>query len=184
MLQAYDSHWDATDQIPERAVDQGLISPLGNFDSDLGGRTQRYAMNATFDFRTWQLTAYAIDYDLDLYSNSTYFLDDPDDGDEFAQHDSRRVFGVSALGECDFTVASAPVVARWGTDVRHDDVDTLGLDRTSARRTVSTLCDDSVWESSLGTYAELEWQLAQHLDLQTGLTGSLPLGRRFPASDQ
>lgn len=168
-LQAYDSRWDATDQIPERAVNSGLLSRFGNLDADLGGQTQRYALNATFDFRTWQLTAYAIDSHLDLYSNFTYFLDDPENGDEFAQQDSRRVFGVSATGDYDLTLASAPVVARWGIDIRHDDINTLGLDRTQSRNTVSTLRDDAVEESSLGSYAELEWQLGETLLLQTGV---------------
>ncbi len=169
MFQGYDSDWDATDQIPERAVDSGLISRLGSLDPDLGGSTQRYALTAAFDFTNWQLSAYAIDYDLDLYSNFTYFLDDETNGDEFAQHDSRRVFGVAANGEYDLTLGSAPAVARWGTDIRHDDIDDLGLDRTAARSPLTSLRDDEVQESSLGAHAELEWQLGETVALQTGL---------------
>ena len=38
-------------------------------------------------------SAYVIDYDLDLFSNFTYFLDDPVQGDQFEQVDDRTVSG-------------------------------------------------------------------------------------------
>jgi hypothetical protein len=37
--------------------------------------------------------AYVIRYGLDLYSNFTYFLDDPVNGDQFKQADRRMVYG-------------------------------------------------------------------------------------------
>ena len=168
-LQAYDSAWDSTDQIPERAVDGDLISRFGNLDADLGGSSSRYALSANLDFASWQLTAYAMDYDLQLFSNFTYFLDNPVEGDEFAQSDARRVYGIVARGERELAIAQMPVEARWGAEFRHDDINRLGLERTAARRTRQVLRDDRVAESSLGTFGELEWQLSPRLALQTGV---------------
>ena len=42
---AYDARWDASDQIPQRAVDDGLISRFGQIDSTLGGRTNRFSLS-------------------------------------------------------------------------------------------------------------------------------------------
>ncbi len=93
-LQGYEGQWDSTDQIPSRAVEIGLVDELGFLDPDLGGRTDRYALTARVDFAAWALTAYAVDYDFSLYSNFTYFLEDPVLGDEFEQRDTRRIYGL------------------------------------------------------------------------------------------
>ena len=67
--------------------------------------------------------AYGIDYKLDLFSNFTYALDDPDHGDQFEQFDDRIVFGgnlrlpISRLGSLDANGASTS-----GVDIRHDDI--------------------------------------------------------------
>lgn len=168
VLQAYESDWDATDQIPERAVESGLLSRFGNLDDDLGGKTRRYALTGRFDFTTWEMTAYVIDYRLDLFSNFTYFLDDNQNGDEFAQHDSRSVFGLSARGEEKFSVRSLDANAVWGTEIRHDAIDDLGLDRTVARARVTRLRDDVVEESSIAAYASVDWALTPRVALSTG----------------
>lgn len=41
---AYDSEWTSTDQVPQRAIDSGLIDRFGFIDDDLGGETTRYAL--------------------------------------------------------------------------------------------------------------------------------------------
>ena len=97
MLMAYDAEWNSADQIPMRAVEAGLISPLGTIDDTVGGDTSRYSLSGRWhrDVGDQQFTAraYAIDYELDLFSNFTYFLDDPQNGDQFEQVDDRVVYG-------------------------------------------------------------------------------------------
>ncbi|MFL6195486.1 MAG: TonB-dependent receptor, partial [Thermoanaerobaculia bacterium] len=93
----YDGTWSSTDQIPERAVDEGLIGRFGTIDPTDGGRSYRYSLAA--DWRRGTGTAltrasvYALRYGLDLFSNFTYFLDDPENGDQFEQLDDRNIFG-------------------------------------------------------------------------------------------
>ncbi len=41
---AYKADWNSTDQIPRRAVDQGLIDRFGNIDPTDGGNSQRYSL--------------------------------------------------------------------------------------------------------------------------------------------
>ncbi|REN19359.1 TonB-dependent receptor, partial [Mycobacterium tuberculosis] len=40
-----------------------------------------------------EFSAYAIDYRFDLFSDFTYFLNNPVNGDQFEQTDRRRIFG-------------------------------------------------------------------------------------------
>src|SRR5262249_2473641 len=48
---AYYSRWDSTDQIPLRAVEQGLISRLGAIDPSDGGRTERYSLYGNWSYQ-------------------------------------------------------------------------------------------------------------------------------------
>jgi hypothetical protein len=81
----YHATWNATDQVPERAIASGLISRWGNIDPALGGRTTRLGLTANATLGGTRLNAYALYYDFRLTSNFTYFLNDPVNGDEFQQ---------------------------------------------------------------------------------------------------
>ncbi len=166
-LQGYDSEWNSTDQIPQRAVRSRLIGLRGNLDDDLGGETSRYALTARFNFSNLALTAYAIDYDFTLYSNFTYFLDDPILGDEFEQRDQRRIYGLNLRGGAPADGIDG-LVLRWGVDVRFDDIDEVGLFGTDSRIRTDTVRDDQVEELSLGAWGEAVWQLNDSLRAMLG----------------
>ncbi|MEO1246255.1 MAG: TonB-dependent receptor [Pseudomonadota bacterium] len=168
-LQGYDSDWNASDQIPARAVRAGLIGPLGNIDDDLGGETSRYALTGSLDFAAWSVNAYAVDYDFRLYSNFTYFLDDPLAGDQFEQRDVRRVYGLGVRGGGDAPQPASRVVLRWGGDLRFDDIDEVGLYGTENRVRIDTVRDDRVQELSAAAWGEAEWLLADRLRASLGL---------------
>ena len=94
---AYRADWNSTDQVPDRAVASGLIPRFGFIDDTDGGRTARYSLVADYqrtssNART-RATAYVSKYRLNLFSNFTYVLDDPDRGDQFEQADRRWVTG-------------------------------------------------------------------------------------------
>ncbi|MBK7951478.1 MAG: TonB-dependent receptor plug domain-containing protein [Deltaproteobacteria bacterium] len=88
----YHAKWNSTDQIPDRAIgspDPAIhVSRLGYIDPDLGGDTTR--VGATLDWREDDETplsasTYFLYYDFQLFSNFTYFLDNPVNGDQFEQ---------------------------------------------------------------------------------------------------
>jgi len=167
-LQGYDSEWDATDQIPQRAVQSGLISELGFIDPDLGGETARYALTGVLDFGAFNVSAYAIDYDFTLYSNFTYFLDDADVGDEFEQRDQRRIYGAGIDGQ---SPLGDRLQLRWGADLRYDDIEEVGLYGTVARVRDETVREDAVEELSLGAHVEAEVALSDRLRVILGVRG-------------
>ena len=160
-LMHYDNEWNAADQIPERAVTAGVISPLGSIDTTLGGDTRRSSLSGEYqrsrDDHTTRWTAYLIDYEMNLYSNFTYRLDDPAQGDQFQQVDDRRIFGGSYHHHWN---PSDTLQHRWGVAVQHDDIGTVGLYRTQARVRTGTVRQDAVEETSLGAHYEAIWSLS------------------------
>ena len=170
-LQGYDAAWDATDQIPKRAVLAGLIDERGFIDPDLGGDARRLAVTGQADFDFWQVGGYFLDYDFRLFSNFTYLLEDPLLGDEFEQRDRRHVWGAWAQGEAASWLADRQVVYRWGGDLRFDDIDEVGLHPTSARQRLGTTRHDRVRELSLSAFGEAEVRWTERLRTVVGLRG-------------
>ena len=153
-LQGYDGSWDSTDQIPLRAVQSGLIDEFGFIDPDLGGDTKRYALTGSLDFGSWDASAYILAYDFTLFSNFTYFLDDPLLGDEFEQRDERTVYGGRLGGAIEGSLAGRPATYSWGGELRYDDIKELGLYGTAARVRTGVVRRDSVEERSLGVFGQ------------------------------
>src|SRR2546423_444613 len=96
----YSSRWNATDQIPLRAVAAGLLGRFGAIDPTDGGRASRHSLStqwARSDANSsTRASAYVVRSDLRLFSNLTYFRDDPVNGDQFEQVDGRTVSGGQA----------------------------------------------------------------------------------------
>ncbi|MBU3076764.1 TonB-dependent receptor [Sphingomonas quercus] len=172
-LTGYHASWNATDQVPERAIDSGLISRFGNIDPDLGGRTTRLGLvgNATLGATTLHL--YATYYRFLLTSDFTYFLDDPVNGDEFQQRDRRGVFGGSARHDVAMTLAGLPVTITLGSDARWDHIGKIGLYRSIAGRMSDTVREDKVDEYSGALYAEATASITDTLRLTLGLRGDV-----------
>ncbi|WP_348675605.1 TonB-dependent receptor [uncultured Abyssibacter sp.] len=173
---AYDGEWRSTDQIPRRAVRSGQIDRYGFIDDSLGGDSHRYSLSAELRRPTarghWSLDGYALDYALDLYSNFTYLLEDPADGDQFEQVDDRQVYGLGGhwhgaqlpgsgfgwLGDVDL-----------GFDIRHDAIGTVGLYRTERRQRLSTVREDGVDQTLASVFASSSRPLRPWLRSVVGL---------------
>ncbi len=106
-----------------------------------------------------RLTAYGLKYDLDLFSNFTYFLDDPVNGDQFQQTDHRFVTGARLTHRRIGRWAGRPTENTIGVQFRNDDIRDVGLYHTRARERLDTIRQDSVLQTSAGTFAqnETEW---------------------------
>ncbi len=163
-LHGYSGSWDSTDQIPLRAVKSGAIDELGFIDPDLGGSTDRYSLTGNIGNEQWQATAYVIDYDFTLFSNFTYLLEDPVNGDQFEQIDDRRIYGMRLDGSTD-----TAVTVNWGGDIRYDDIGKVGLFKTTERQRREAVRTDSVDQLSASAYAELEFNPLDNLRTSVGV---------------
>jgi len=97
-LSSFNSKWDASGQIPERAVASGLIDRFGSIDPSEGGNTERQNANLVITHRfndhlNWENQAYYSRYKFNLYSDFTFFANDPVNGDEINQAENRNLFG-------------------------------------------------------------------------------------------
>src|SRR5262249_20401655 len=90
-LMGYHGEWNSTDQIAARAIPEGLVSRFGSIDSTDGGHSYRYSGSVDWQHGTQttltKVTAFGIGYDLRLFSNFTYDLNDPIHGDQIEQAD-------------------------------------------------------------------------------------------------
>ena len=170
---AYGARWRSTDQIPERAVRESLLSRFGNVDPSDGGRTHRTSVEAEWQWSgastLTQLSAYAVDYGLDLFSDFTYFLDDPVRGDQFEQLDRRQVYGARASRRWLATWRGIAAENVAGVETRVDDIGTVGLYHTHDRLRLDTIREDSVLQSSLSAYAQTSLQWSEHLRTVAGV---------------
>ena len=172
-LTGYHATWDATDQVPKRAIDSGLIGRFGNIDPYLGGETTRIGLTGNGRFGSTEVNLFALYYRFRLTSNFTYYLDDPVDGDEFQQRDQRGVFGGSVRHTIDTAVAGVPVTFALGGDARYDHIGKVGLYHTLRAVRIGTTRQDRVDEYSGALYAEGTASLTDRLRLVLGLRGDL-----------
>jgi outer membrane receptor protein involved in Fe transport len=167
----YHADWTSSDQVPLRAVRNGLIPRFGFVDPDLGGRTTRLSVQAGGRVGPVDLNFYAVDYRFRLTSNFTYFLDDPINGDEFQQRDRRRIYGGSLRHEGAARIGALPVRLRFGADLRWDDIGLVGLYRSTGGIRRETVREDRLDEGSVGLWGEAEFGLARGLRAIVGLRG-------------
>ena len=168
---AYDIDYTSTDQVPLRAIKSGRIGRFGFIDDDLGGETSRYALSGSAEWYSangavTQASTYLVDYEFSLFSNFTYFLEDPVNGDEFEQVDSRLYYGGALRHD---RPINDRLVLRAGLDFRRDDISDIGLFRTAGRQRLSTVRRDEVTETSLAAWAEADYALTDTLRAVAGL---------------
>ncbi|HPF25324.1 MAG TPA: TonB-dependent receptor [Steroidobacteraceae bacterium] len=170
-LMAYRGDWTATDQIPQRAVDSGLLDRFGFVDPSNGGNTRRYSLSMQ-GFRTagaarLDYSAYVMDYQLQLFSNFTYALN-PGEGDQFEQFDERRVYGGALSWDLPFSLGSAASHWHIGVDTRHDDIAPLGLHLTKSRQRYATIREDDVRQTLTALWTSLSTQWTPWLRSEIG----------------
>ncbi len=157
---AYDGTWHATDQIPERAVQDGSIGRFGAIDPTTGGNSFRYSLSGNWRQELGggflDAAVYAIRYRLNLYSNFTYFLADPVHGDQMLQADDRWLYGTSGEWTRPINLGRVSNTVRAGWDVRVDRILPVALYQTEAQQILSTTRRDDVIEASAALFAEVE----------------------------
>ena len=155
---AYRGTWNATDQIPLRAVEDGSLGRFDAIDDSDGGSARRYSLSGiwrqTDADSTSKLSAYLIRNQLDLFSNFTYFMNDPVNGDQFAQPDRRVTSGVDATHTLHLHRGEAMASdLTFGARLQNDNIFN-GLYNTRARERLSTTREDHVVETSGGLFIE------------------------------
>ncbi|MGV1045035.1 TonB-dependent receptor [Limnohabitans sp.] len=176
-LMAYDAVWNATDQVPQRLINSGTLNgrPFGRFDSvdpTDGGSTSRYSLSGEWHDRDsngeTKVTAYAMKYALQLFSNFTYAMDRPVTGDQFSQQDDRNIFGGKVSKSWNHMLGSLDARSEVGVQLRNDRIH-VGLYETQARQVLGATRVDDVRETMLGVYGQSTIRLTPWLRTIVGL---------------
>jgi hypothetical protein len=174
---AYHGIWNSTDQLPGRAIADDDIGRFDTLDRSSGGETSRYSgsveLQRTTAAGTTRATAYVMKYGLDLFSNFTFYLDDPEHGDQFEQLDRRWVSGARVTHRWFNKWAGRTLDNTAGVQLRHDAIGAIGLYHTEARVRLSTVREDAVGQTSGGLYFQNQVQWTGKIRTQVGLRGDL-----------
>jgi TonB-dependent receptor-like protein len=170
---AYSGKWNSTDQVPLRAIAEGLIDRFGSLNPTDGGVSSRSSLSFSRVKRTdddqLQVSAYVIRYKLDLWSTFTYYLRDPINGDQMLQHDDRVVYGFKASKSWFTSIFGAPTTNLIGVQTRIDDIKDGGIFSTVERQIIGTTQNAGVLESSGALYAESSTQWLDHVQTTVGV---------------
>jgi hypothetical protein len=160
----FNSGWNASGQIPERAVSEGVISRWGSIDPTEGGSTSRTNLALTYrhmiDERTdWQSFFYYSHYKFNLYSDFTFFLKDPVFGDEIEQKDDRGMYGFDHTFTKRFLLPGSYLTWKSSAGLRLDDIGDLELNHVYRRDSLlNRLSYGTATETNLHAYTEIEWR--------------------------
>jgi hypothetical protein len=177
---AYSNAWNSTDQVAQRAIDQGVISRFGTLDPTDGGVSSRFSLSGNLahssEYGQSKLSAYLIRSDLQLYNNFTYFLDNPINGDQFNQLDRRTLGGFDARHAFDWRFGGHETQTRVGIQSRYDDIH-VGLFKTEQRAVLSTTRDDRVQEGNVGIWTDTTTRWTDWLRTTVGIREDFFAGR-------
>lgn len=174
---AYKGDWDATNHVPLRAIDSGIIGTYGSLDPSDGGNTHRYSLSGEYTHRdnngVTSANAYVIDYGLDLFSNFTYYLDHPVEGDQFEQKDARTIIGGNVGRISVGSILGLNSVHSYGFQLRHDAIRGVALYNTQNRVRFNTITSDKVNVTDAALYYQNELTLSDNVRMIAGIRGDL-----------
>jgi outer membrane receptor protein involved in Fe transport len=169
----FTSSWDASGQIPESAVRDGIISRFGSLDPSEGGNTNRTNASAVLTTglpgdAVIRQQVYYSRYNFNLYSNFTFFLENEDDGDEINQTDQRNLYGYTGTYDRDDQLGGRNLHTTFGLGTRIDDTD-LTLRHAVQRTITDTITAGRVREQNFNAYLDETLQLTDRLTLNAAV---------------
>jgi len=167
------SQWNGSGEIPLRAVHDGSLDRFGSIDPSEGGKTLRSTgrMNYHYDMPSggrFFANAYAQYYRFDLFTNFTFFLNDPVNGDGFQQSDRRVVYGGDVGYRHSGHLFDMDGAATVGVQARIDDIHAR-LAPQVKRAPLGSTADSTIFEASYAPFLKLELQPTPWLRLAGGV---------------
>ena len=159
----FSSKWNASGQIPQRLVDNGTISRFGAVDNTEGGNTSRTNVNFSIvkpisENTFLKANSFYSYYDFELYSNFTFFLNDPINGDQIRQKEKRNIYGFNAELSTKQTNASY----QFGIGFRTDATNDTELSHTKGRyTTLENIKLGDINQSNMFSFVNAEFQFGK-----------------------
>lgn len=193
----FNSKWDASGQIPERAVADGSITRFGAIDNTEGGYTGRINFSTKLQQRLrnnnqLEHQLYYSRYHFNLISNFTFFLNDPVNGDQIRQQEARDIFGWQSNWQAKHTKGNTNFTSSIGSGIRFDATHNSELSRTKNKTEVlEAVALGNVREANAWLYADEKVELGNwlltvgaradyfHFAYNDQLNASLPAQQQF-----
>ena len=169
----FTSSWDASGQIPQRAVESGLITRFGSIDPSEGGNTNRTNASAVLttgvgEGAVIRQQVYYSRYNFNLFSNFTFFAADPVNGDGIKQQDARDIFGYTGTYDRDDQLRGRALHTTFGLGTRLDNAD-VSLRRSVRRTVVGNITAGRVEERNFNAYLDETLSVTERVTLNAGL---------------
>lgn len=174
-LSTFTSKWEASGQVPDRAVKSGLIKRFGAIDDTEGGNTSRTNANLqllkTFDNGDYLKNQfYYVRNQFQLFSNFTFFLNDPVNGDQIQQIENRDIFGYKLGYNFERELGQTSLRTEVGMNIRYDKTNGSELSRTKKRNIfLSYAALGDIDELNAGLYVDEIWKLSDKFSINAGL---------------
>jgi outer membrane receptor protein involved in Fe transport len=169
------SKWNHSGQIPDRAYESGEIGFYGSVDPTEGGETSRTNFNA--QFVTVTPSNYVIknqvfysNYNFELYSNFTFFLEDSTNGDQIRQKEKRNLFGYNGSISKQHYLGKSSWTTTLGIQYRHDLTNGTELSHTKNRNeTLDPYQLGNINELNASVYADELIQVTDNFTVNAGV---------------
>ncbi len=171
----FGSAWNASGQIPQRAVDRGIISRWGAIDDLEGGTTGRQNINLVYSLRDnatreLRFQVYGSRYNFKLFSNFTFFLKDTLNGDMIEQFDNRQLMGMNSVYKYSAPLGRFFHTTTFAGGFRQDNIH-VGLWKSPGRQREQAWVDNQVVEQNLYFWYREEIIFSSYFRMQFGLRG-------------
>lgn len=163
----FTSKWTASGQIPQRLINDGTISRFGSVDDTEGGNTSRTNFNIAYTKSLDETTfiksnVFYSNYQLELYSNFTFFLDDPVNGDQIRQKENRNLYGLNAEINKKVKINGSDAVFQLGFGFRADETSSTELSHTLNRSTtLDRLKLGDIGQTNIFSYLNAEFEFGK-----------------------
>ena len=164
----FKSKWDASGQVPTRAVESGMIDRFGSIDPSEGGNTERYNANIILNHSfangaTWENQAFYSRYKFNLYSNFTFYLNDPVNGDEINQAENRNIFGYTSKLNQHYYFKNLSLRSTYGAGLRYDATTDSRLSHVVNRQFLDDIKLGDIKEANLFAYMQQQLSMGKWL---------------------
>ncbi len=172
-LSTFHSNWNASGQIPLRAVKNGLITRFGAIDDQEGGDTKRIhanvQLNSTLNNNT-KLTnqLYYVSNIFNLYSNFSFFQNDPVNGDMIHQEEDRDIFTYKGNIEIQnfLEIPNSTTTFGWSAEHHHNFI---SLNNTVGRTYLNAVNKFEFKETNYAAFIKERLQISSKLTVLAGL---------------
>ena len=174
LLTTFGSSWDASGQIPMRAISAGLINRFGYIDNSEGGSTGRQNVSLTYtnigSNKSIESQFYYSKYDFKLFSNFTFFLLDSINGDGIEQNDKRQILGWNSK----YSIQKGKHYLTFGANLRADFIENQ-LSNAVRRTRLNDVAKAKIEQQNAAIYVKDEIILTPKLRAEIGLRSQLML---------